>query len=53
MVDAFLEENRKAQQELLRIREANPVGDDLHRKVASQTKLAKNLACISPFANYV
>jgi len=53
MVDAFLEENRKAQQELLRIREANPVGDDLHRKAASQTKLAKNLACISPFANFV
>jgi len=53
MVDAFQEENRKAKQELIRIREANPVGDDLHRKAALQTKLAKNLACISPFANYV
>jgi ABC-type transport system involved in multi-copper enzyme maturation permease subunit len=53
MVDAFQEENRKAQQELIRIREDNPLGDDLHRKAASQTKLAKNLACISPFANFV
>ena len=53
MVEAFLKENRKAQQEMLRIREANPVGDDLHRKAAVQTKLAKNLACISPFANFV
>jgi ABC-type transport system involved in multi-copper enzyme maturation permease subunit len=53
MVDAFEEENRKAHQKLLRIREAKPVGDDLHRKAALQTKLAKNLACISPFANYV
>jgi ABC-type transport system involved in multi-copper enzyme maturation permease subunit len=52
MVDAFEEENRKAQQELIRIREANPVGEDLHRKAALQTKLAKNLACISPFANF-
>jgi hypothetical protein len=53
MVDAFQEENRKAQQELIRIREANQVEDDLYRKAASQTKLAKNLACISPFANFV
>ncbi len=53
MVDAFQEENRKAQQELIRIREANPLGDDLHRKAALQTKLAKNLACISPFADFV
>jgi ABC-type transport system involved in multi-copper enzyme maturation permease subunit len=53
MVDAFREEDHKAHQELLRIREANPVGEDLHRKAALQTKLAKNLACISPFANFV
>jgi len=52
MVDAFEEENRKAHQKLLRIREAKPVGEDLNRKAAVQTKLAKNLACISPFANY-
>ena len=53
MVDAFREEDHKAHQELLRIREANPIEDDLHRKAASQTTLAKNLACISPFANFV
>ncbi|MHC4203965.1 MAG: ABC transporter permease subunit [Planctomycetota bacterium] len=53
MVDAFQEENRKAQQELIRIRETNPIEEDLHRKAALQTNLAKNLACISPFANYV
>jgi ABC-type transport system involved in multi-copper enzyme maturation permease subunit len=53
MVDAFREESRKAEQELGRIRAANPVEDDLHRKAVLQTKLAKNLACISPFANFV
>jgi ABC-type transport system involved in multi-copper enzyme maturation permease subunit len=53
MVEAFEEENRKAGEEIGRVRQANPVGDDLHRKAALQTKLAKNLACISPFANYV
>jgi len=51
MMDAFRQEYKK--QDLIRIREANPVSDDLHRKAASQTKLAKNLACISPFANFV
>jgi ABC-type transport system involved in multi-copper enzyme maturation permease subunit len=53
MVDAFQEENRKAQQELIRIRDVSPFEEDLHRKAALQTKLAKNLACISPFANFV
>jgi ABC-type transport system involved in multi-copper enzyme maturation permease subunit len=53
MVDAFREEDHKAHQELLRIRNASPLEDDLHRKAASQTTLAKNLACISPFANFV
>jgi len=53
MVDAFREEVEKARDELMRIRRANPVWDDLHRKAVVQTKLAKNLACISPFANFV
>ena len=53
MVDAFEEENHKAQQKLIRIRNDSTIGDDLHRKAAVQTKLAKNLACISPFANFV
>ena len=53
MVEAFRVENRKAQQELIRIREASPVEEDLQRKAASQTRLAKDLACISPFADFV
>jgi len=51
MMDAFRQEYKK--QDRIRMREVNPVSDDLHRKAASQTKLAKNLACISPFANFV
>jgi ABC-type transport system involved in multi-copper enzyme maturation permease subunit len=53
MMDAFGEEENKARDELMRIRRANPFLDDLHRKAALQTNLAKNLACISPFANFV
>jgi len=53
MMDAFRQEYEMAMKEFERIRAANPVGDDLHRKAALQTKLAKNLACISPFANFV
>jgi ABC-type transport system involved in multi-copper enzyme maturation permease subunit len=53
MMDAFREEHETARQELIRIREADTSEDDLHRKAASQTTLAKNLACISPFANLV
>jgi len=53
MMDAFRQESRKAQQELIRIREADSPEDDLQRKAASQTKLAKDLACISPFADFV
>ncbi len=52
-MDAFRQESRKAQQELIRIREADPSEDDLHRKAALQTKLAKDLASISPFADFV
>jgi len=52
-MDAFREEHEKAHKELERIRAANQVEGDLHRKAVLQTKLAKNLACISPFANFV
>jgi len=54
MMDAFAGEEEKARQELLGIREESKMLDkDLERKAAVQTKLAKNLACISPYANFV
>ncbi len=53
MMDAYRKEVKIARDELGRIRDANPVEQDLYRKAAVQTKLAKNLACISPFANFV
>jgi len=54
MMDAFREEGEKAQKELVRIREESAMlWEDLETKAALQTKLAKNLACISPFANFV
>jgi len=54
MMDAFREEGKKAQKELIRIREeSDMLWYDLKIKAAVQTKLAKNLACISPFANFV
>ncbi len=53
MMDAFRQEYEK--QELIRIRgeESDKLWKDLETKAAAQTKLAKNLACISPFANFV
>ncbi|MBW7991025.1 MAG: ABC transporter permease subunit [Planctomycetes bacterium] len=55
MMNAFREEANKARDESFRIQ--NESGDklreDLGTKAALQTKLAKNLACISPFANFV
>ncbi len=54
MMDAFRKEVAKATEERMRInREANKLREDLETKAALQTKLAKNLACISPFANFV
>jgi len=54
MMDAFREEVAKATEERMRIkRESNKFWKDLETKAALQTKLAKNLACISPFANFV
>ena len=54
MMDAFREEVAKATEKRMRIkREANKLREELKTKAALQTKLAKNLACISPFANFV
>jgi len=53
MMDAFRQEYKK--QDLIRSRgkESDKLWNDLGTKAATQTKLAKNLACISPFANFV
>ena len=54
MMDAFREEVAKATEKRVRInRESKKLWKDLETKAALQTKLAKNLACISPFANFV
>jgi len=54
MMDAFVEEVEKAREEMVRIRgESDKLWEDLNTKAAFQTKLAKNLACISPYANFV
>jgi len=53
MMDAFRQEFSRAIEELRRIRRANPVEEDLRRKAALQTKLAKTLACISPVASLI
>jgi len=56
MMDSFRQEYEMAMKEFRRIiTDAGfyKITKDLHRKVAMQTKLAKNLACISPFANFV
>jgi len=55
MMNAFQEEHKKARNESFRTQ--NESGDkvrgDLATKAAAQTRFAKNLACISPFANFV
>ncbi|MCP4256522.1 MAG: ABC transporter permease [Planctomycetes bacterium] len=54
MTDALSEEVGKVREKFRSIRsQENELWDDFHKKAAVQTKLAKNLACISPFANYV
>ncbi|MFB0552083.1 MAG: ABC transporter permease subunit [Phycisphaerae bacterium] len=54
MMEAYVKEVEKAREELQRIEdEGGKVREDLKTKAAFQTKLAKNLACISPFANFV
>jgi ABC-type transport system involved in multi-copper enzyme maturation permease subunit len=65
MMEAFRKEQSKANDELERIRaagagkmedvkrEATLAVEDVRRKAALQTKLAKSLACISPYANFI
>ena len=54
MMNAYVEEVEKARNEMEGIRqESNKLWKDLNTKAALQTKHAKNLACISPFANLV
>jgi ABC-type transport system involved in multi-copper enzyme maturation permease subunit len=55
MMKAFRQEAEKATQELVRIRREGQekLWGDFNTKAAAQTRLAKNLACISPLANFV
>ena len=55
MMNAFVEEVERAQKESFpRSREeSDKLWKDLEAKAAFQTKLAQNLACISPLANFV
>jgi len=55
MVDAFRRELDQASSEVRDVerQEENKLWGDLETKAAAQTRLAKNLACISPFANFV
>ena len=54
MMDAFRQEVAKATEEREHIQmESKKLWKDLETKAALQTKLAKNLACISPIANFV
>lgn len=54
MMDAYVVEVEKARDEMSHIRnEGGKFREDLEKKAAFQTSLAKNLACISPLANFV
>jgi ABC-type transport system involved in multi-copper enzyme maturation permease subunit len=54
MMDAYVVEVEKARAEMIRIRhEGGKFREDLQEKAAFQTNLAKNLACISPLANFI
>ncbi len=54
MMDALIEEEGKASEKLMHIRrQENELWDNFHKKAAVQTKLAKNLACISPYAIFI
>jgi len=53
MMDALSEERGEAYENFFRIRnQEDKLWEDLKKKAAIQTKLAKNLSCISPFANF-
>jgi ABC-type transport system involved in multi-copper enzyme maturation permease subunit len=54
MMDAYVEEVEKARLEMIRIRrEGGKLRKNLETKAALQTKLAQNLACISPLADFI
>jgi len=54
MMDALSEELGKVREKFSSIRDQeDELWDDFHKKAAVQTKLAKNLACISPYANFI
>jgi ABC-type transport system involved in multi-copper enzyme maturation permease subunit len=54
MMDAYVVEVEKAREEMGRIRvEGGKFREELEEKAAFQTNLAKNLACISPLANFL
>jgi hypothetical protein len=55
MMNAFCDEFAQALDPVFRLKseESNKLWEDLETKAALQTKLAKNFACISPFANFV
>jgi ABC-type transport system involved in multi-copper enzyme maturation permease subunit len=54
MMDALSEELKKAEEAFWSIgRKEKELWDDVHKKAAVQTKLAKNLACISPYAIFI
>ncbi len=55
MVDAFRRELDQARAEVrdAERQEKEKLWGDLNTRAAAQTRLAKNLACISPFANFV
>jgi hypothetical protein len=55
MMDAFSEEmHRRHMEELGKLHEeTDKLWGDLNSKAAAQTRLAKNMACISPLANFV
>jgi len=55
MMDAYRSENNQAWSEANRIQgeKANRLRENLRTKAAIQTKIAKFLACISPYSNYI
>jgi hypothetical protein len=54
MMDAFRGEWEEATEEFGEIKDkSKTLWDNLNTKAAAQTMFAKNLACISPFANFV
>jgi len=55
MVKAYRKQNDQAWNKANQIQKvkADKLEKDLYRKVAIQNKIAKNLACISPFADFV